>query len=122
MPIIKTDRKKLTQIIHNLFENALKFSQAGNEILLAAQHTDTEVEIFVKDNGCGIPKQELSRIFEKFHQINRQPGNGERGTGLGLAITAKLVSILKGTISVDSEVGEGTCVKVTLPIQFELMP
>ncbi len=122
IPIIKTDRKKLTQIIHNLFENALKFSQAGNEILLSAQHTDTEVEIFVKDDGCGIAKQELSRIFEKFHQINRQPGTGERGTGLGLAITAKLVSILKGTISVDSELGEGTCVKVTLPIHFELMP
>lgn len=113
---IITDKTKLTQILINLVSNANKFTEIGGNITVTIipQHTN-HLEITVKDNGVGISKEHLSRLFDAFYQV--QESLTKSGSGLGLAICKKLVSLLNGNITVESEKGKGST--FTVVIQYE---
>ncbi len=119
LPLIYADREKLEQILINLVGNAIKFTPEGGEISVSAtppgEEEDT-VAISVRDSGIGIPKDQLDRIFEKFHQVEGSLHRSSTGTGLGLAITKGLVEAHHGKIWVESEVGKGSIFIFTLRI------
>jgi signal transduction histidine kinase len=115
---IKGDPDRLKQILTNLSENAIKFTDCGS-VTIKAERTDRlHWTISVIDTGSGIPAEAQSRIFEAYWQLNSTSKSGSnRGVGLGLSIVKQVVQLMKGSISVTSKVGEGTTFVVTLPIE-----
>jgi signal transduction histidine kinase len=115
LPTLNTDREKLRQILLNLLDNAVKFTDSG-EIKIAALRQKGSLKLVVSDTGIGIEKEELKQIFKEFHRGHSSNIKKYRGTGLGLAIAKKFVTLLGGDISVQSEVGKGSVFTVTLPL------
>ncbi len=109
------DQDKVTQVFTNLINNAIKFTIEKGRISVTIKDKDKEVECSVNDTGIGIPGDELDKVFDKFHQLGRVSGAGEKGTGLGLAITKKLIGLHNGRIWVESELGKGSKFTFTLP-------
>lgn len=107
-----TDRMRLTQIITNLLNNAIKHTEKGF-IRFGYDILETEIDFFVEDTGEGIPEDKLESIFSRFVQLS----DWSKGVGLGLAICKGLISKMGGTIAVTSQVGEGSVFHVTLPIR-----
>ncbi|SEF68935.1 two-component system, OmpR family, phosphate regulon sensor histidine kinase PhoR [Caloramator fervidus] len=114
--IIYGDRDKFKQMMINLIDNAIKYTNEGGKVLLKALKLDKQVEIYVIDNGIGIPKEHLPRLFERFYRVDKARSRSLGGTGLGLAIVKHIVNLMKGKIDVYSEVGEGTTFKITFPL------
>ena len=105
----------MVQVLTNLIGNAIKYTQAGGHIIVETGMRNGGVEIAVKDNGMGIPQDELPHIFDRFYQVDKSRGPA-RGTGLGLAITQEIVQGHGGTIQIFSDgVNRGTMVTVWLP-------
>ena len=117
IPALNTDREKLRQIILNLLDNAVKFTERG-EIRISAWQQNGSLTLVVSDTGIGIEKKDLDQIFEKFHQGDLSSSKKYRGTGLGLAIVKNFVNLLGGEITVESEVGKGSVFTVTLPMDY----
>ncbi|WP_440999433.1 sensor histidine kinase [Fodinibius sp. SL11] len=118
LPINKeVDAHKFQQVLDNLISNSIKYSQLGSEITVGieVQNESSAITIFVKDEGQGIPKDELEDLFVPFAKISSKPTAGEKSTGLGLAIAKKIVEAHDGEIEVESEVGEGTTFFVNIP-------
>jgi signal transduction histidine kinase len=111
---IHADPDKVMEILTNLVDNAIKFTDAG-QITLSARPGGEKVECAVEDTGAGISTEDLPRVFGKFEQFSRAPGAGARGTGLGLAIVKRLVELHHGTIQVESQPKKGTRFLFTLP-------
>jgi len=111
---LSTDPAKLKVILKNLIGNAVKFSQEG-EIRVTAHEKHRGVEISVSDTGVGIPPEALSLIFEPFRQVDGSEARQYGGSGLGLHIVKRLVELLGGQVTVESEVGRGTTFRVWLP-------
>ncbi|MFH1568593.1 MAG: HAMP domain-containing sensor histidine kinase [Gemmatimonadota bacterium] len=107
LPTVTTDAGRVRQVVMNLLGNAVKFTEAG-KVTVSLRIADRGCELSVADTGVGIPAEDLSHIFEEFRQVERQVGEKTEGTGLGLAIAKKCVEMLGGTISAESEVGEGS--------------
>ncbi|MFD0961796.1 cell wall metabolism sensor histidine kinase WalK [Paenibacillus chungangensis] len=123
-PGLKTawvDRDQIDQVLDNLLSNAIKYTLDGGTIkLTASKSTDgTELEISVKDTGIGIPKKDLARIFDRFYRVDKARSRNMGGTGLGLSIAREIVKAHGGTISLQSELNEGTTVTFTLPLLQE---
>jgi signal transduction histidine kinase/HAMP domain-containing protein len=118
IPVLNTDREKLRQIVLNLLDNAVKFTERA-EIKIAASQQNGSVTLAVSDSGIGIPKEELNKIFEEFQRGDAFGTKNYRGTGLGLAIVKQFVNLLGGEIAVESEVGKGSVFTVTLPFDRE---
>ncbi len=118
LPSVVGDKDKIKQVLINLLSNALKFTQAGGHVTIAARLAQDQgkVEVSVRDTGCGIPEAELPRLFERFHQIDtiNQRTQNIVGTGLGLAISKKIIDAHGEHIRVESEVGVGTAFVFTL--------
>ena len=110
--IITTDPLRLKQVINNLINNAIKFTSKGAVTLGYKQNND-QVSIFVKDTGSGIDEDKINRIFERFYKGD----NFFQGTVLGLAIRHTIIEHLKGTITVTSKVGEGSCFTIQHPVK-----
>ncbi len=110
------DPDRLLAIVHNLLTNALKFTPSGGQVTLLAHSLahQKQLEIKVADTGIGISTDELTKIFDRFYQVDHQTNTG--GTGIGLALTKELVAAMSGQISVESEVGKGTIFTVRLPV------
>ena len=116
LPPVNGDADRLTQALVNLVSNAIKFSPAGSTVQIAARITRLGVAIGVTDQGRGIAPEDISRLFQKFRQLD-QPGTRRTGgTGLGLAITKGIVEEHGGTVVVDSLPGTGTTFTFTLPV------
>jgi len=116
LPILRTDRGKLQQILINLINNAFQALSDGCKLdIRAALKQEDLVSISIADNGCGISEENLKHIFEPFFTTKQ----GSQGTGLGLAIIHGIVTKLHGTISVESKENKGTCFTVTLPLVAE---
>ncbi|MFZ0133335.1 MAG: ATP-binding protein [Desulfobacterales bacterium] len=114
IPIVESDRGKLEQIFLNIINNAFAAMCEGGHLSIAVNRAGPEaVEIKFRDDGCGIPREDLQRIFEPFFSTK----TGQGGTGLGLSITYNLAREIGGHINVDSEMGQGTCFTVTLPVK-----
>jgi signal transduction histidine kinase len=114
LPAVLADQDRVVQVLTNLLSNALKFSPAGEEVVLRARRHDSAVCFEVKDNGPGIPPEFRSKLFTQFAQADRARREQE-GTGLGLAICRALVLKHEGEIWVESEPGHGASFFFTLP-------
>lgn len=119
LPPVHADADRLRQVVVNLLSNATKYSPGGGEILVGARSEGTLVRMWVTDCGLGIPREELPKLFKKFHRIERQETRGIKGTGLGLALVKQIIDAHQGTISVESEVGKGSTFFLTLPCAAE---
>ena len=113
-PQLKGDARRVEQVLLNLLSNAVKFTEKG-QITLKAHEGPTEVRIEVIDTGIGIQKKDLETLFQAFHQIDTGLTRKYEGTGLGLSISKHLVSLMGGTMEVDSCWGQGTTFTFTLP-------
>jgi len=109
------DERKIKQILLNLLSNAVKFTPEGGRISITANKTDNGAEISVSDTGIGIPPAELPTIFEEFRQVGGDYAHKKEGTGLGLTLAKKFVELHGGRIWVESEVGNGSTFRFTLP-------
>ena len=115
-PVFMSDRDKLEQVIINIISNALKYTSAGGKIEVFTGRIYNEMYIKVTDNGIGIPRENLSRIFERFYRVDKARSRDTGGTGLGLAIAKQIIDNMGGKISISSVYGKGTEVIITLPI------
>jgi histidine kinase len=113
------DRDRLTQILTNLLKNAVKFTRERSRIALACRRVDSFVEFSVRDEGPGIPQEELAQLFGKFVQLDSSLVRRVGGTGLGLYISKNLVEAMGGRIWVESKLGEGSVFKFTVPVKAE---
>ena len=110
------DRDQIDQVLDNLVSNAIKYTLDGGRIEIAARKVDGGfIAISVKDTGIGIPKKDLGRIFDRFYRVDKARSRNMGGTGLGLSIAREIVKAHGGSISLDSELNEGTTVTVMLP-------
>ncbi|MCR8634851.1 cell wall metabolism sensor histidine kinase WalK [Paenibacillus radicis (ex Xue et al. 2023)] len=113
---IVLDRDRIDQVLDNLVSNAIKYTADSGLISIGAHRAEPQLlEISVQDNGMGIPKKDLSRIFERFYRVDKARSRSMGGTGLGLSIAREIVRAHGGTIMLESELGQGTKVTFTLP-------
>jgi len=113
--MIRADRDKIEQVFVNLIDNAIKYTKAAGRIRVCLAQQDKEVVVTVEDNGIGIPKEHIDRVFERFYRVDRARSRQLGGTGLGLGIAKHIVLAHKGEIRIESDVSKGTKVFVTLP-------
>ncbi len=113
---IYADKSKLNQVIYNLMENAVKYTQAGGQIKVTLQRQGRDARLTVTDNGPGIPKENMSHIFDRFYRVDKARSREKGGTGLGLSIVHQLVLLHGGAIRVESEEGKGASFIVELPL------
>jgi len=114
-PIILNDRIRLRQVVINLISNAIKFTEVGTVRVTVQDLAADNLILSVQDTGIGIAKKDVHHIFEAFRQVDQSLAKSFPGTGLGLAITDLLVDSMHGSISVDSQVGQGSTFRVTFP-------
>ena len=112
---VYTDPARLSQVINNLVNNAIKFTSEGNIRIGYRPAPSENVKIFVEDTGTGMPKEVLEHIFDRFYKGDAF----KQGTGLGLAICKTIVKRFEGKIEVVSIAGKGTCFTITLPLKIE---
>ena len=106
---VQADRNYLEQILINLLDNAIKYTPEGGKVIVSAIEKDSkEIEFSVEDNGIGIPKEDLSRIFERFYRVDKGRSKELGGTGLGLSIVKHLVQAHGGRVWVESQMGKGS--------------
>ena len=118
LPEVKIDAERISQVMENLIGNALKFSAAGSKVVINSSCVNDGrkwIEVSVSDSGCGIPKENLEKIFDKFERIDRGKET-PRGTGLGLSITKYIIADHGGAIWAQSEPGKGSTFLFTLPV------
>jgi len=113
---IYADKSKLNQVIYNLMENAVKYTQASGVIRVTLQRQGRNAIFTVSDNGPGIPKENLPHIFDRFYRVDKARSREKGGTGLGLSIVHQLVLLHGGAINVESEEGRGATFIVELPL------
>lgn len=106
----------LEQAVVNLIDNAIKYSETDAEIAITAKAVDNELQIAVRDRGCGIAKEHLPRVFERFYRVDKARSRKLGGTGLGLSIVKHIAQSHKGTVTVESRLGEGSTFTIHLPI------
>ncbi|MBQ1504185.1 MAG: HAMP domain-containing protein [Oscillospiraceae bacterium] len=117
LPSIEGDRERIEQVVVNIVSNSIKYTPNGGQIVMTASNIENGVRISVQDNGIGIPKEDLPRLFERFYRVDKARSRERGGTGLGLAIAQEIVKLHGGTIEVESEFGKGTKMTVTLPLK-----
>jgi len=117
LPKVWMDPGRIDQVINNLITNAIKFSMPKSRIVLRAVLSEGAVAISVTDQGQGIPREEISKMFQYFGRTNVLPTAGEKSTGLGLAIAKRMVEAHGGKIGVESEPGKGSTFTFTLPLK-----
>ncbi|HOY08457.1 MAG TPA: hybrid sensor histidine kinase/response regulator [Candidatus Omnitrophota bacterium] len=111
---VYADRNLLIQVLTNLIGNSLKFTEKG-DIKIVLKEEPYFIECRVADTGCGIPEDELSRVFDRFHQVGARVGDHPKGTGLGLSICKEIIGLHKGSIWAESAFQKGTAVIFTIP-------
>jgi len=119
--ILQGDESKIESVISNIVNNAIKFTPEGGRISVSAHYRGDELFFKVSDTGVGIPKESLTKIFDRFYRVYRE-GEQVQGTGLGLAIVKEIVQMHGGRIDVESEVGKGTTFTVVLPFVGQMQP
>ncbi len=117
---VKADYNRLKQVLLNLIDNAIKYSEADTPVIVKLNQQGEEAIIQVCDKGYGIPLQHQSRIFERFYRVDETRNRSTGGSGLGLSIVKTLVESMGGSVSVRSRLGEGSVFTITLPTSQSL--
>ena len=117
---IEIDTDKMTQVIDNILNNAIKYSPDGGKITVSMKTTDDQMILSISDQGLGIPKQDLPKIFDRFYRVDRARSRAQGGTGLGLAIAKEIIKQHNGFIWAKSEYGKGSTFTIVLPYDKEL--
>ena len=112
---IEIDTDKMTQVIDNILNNAIKYSPDGGKITVSMKTTDDQMILSISDQGLGIPKEDLPKIFDRFYRVDRARSRAQGGTGLGLAIAKEIIKQHKGFIWAKSEYGKGSTFTIVLP-------
>ena len=112
---IRADEQRLREVFDNLLDNAVKYSDKGGAIRLAADRRDGEIVLSVSDKGVGIGHEDLPRIFERFYRADKARSRELGGTGLGLSIVKHIAQLHSGRVEAESEPGKGTTISVILP-------
>lgn len=112
--IVNADRRKIEQVLYNLLDNAIKFSPNDSQIIIETREHNEKVFISVKDNGIGIPKKDMNKVWERFYKSDLSRGKDKRGTGLGLAIVKEIIQAHSENINIVSTEGVGTEVTFSL--------
>ena len=112
---IEIDTDKMTQVIDNILNNAIKYSPDGGKITVTMKTTDDQMILSISDQGLGIPKQDLPRIFDRFYRVDRARSRAQGGTGLGLAIAKEIIKQHNGFIWAKSIYGKGSTFTIVLP-------
>ena len=112
---IEIDTDKMTQVIDNILNNAIKYSPDGGKITVTMKTTDDQMILSISDQGLGIPKQDLPRIFDRFYRVDRARSRAQGGTGLGLSIAKEIIKQHNGFIWAKSEYGKGSTFTIVLP-------
>ncbi|HEY0810859.1 MAG TPA: ATP-binding protein [Longimicrobiales bacterium] len=118
--MVLADPGGLRQILSNLFDNAIRYTPGGGQVNVVINGREDFVNVEVKDNGSGIPRESLPRIFERFYRVDAARSRGEGGTGLGLSIVKHLAESMSGDVSAESELGRGTTIRIRLPAAPQL--
>lgn len=118
LPKICADRDRIEQVIINIISNSVKYTGDNGVIQVFAGFLYNEIYIKIKDNGIGIPKEDLPKVFERFYRVDKARSREKGGTGLGLSIAYEIIKLHGGTISIDSVRGEGTEVIIKLPVNM----
>ena len=116
---IQSNKYSLTRIFINIIDNSIKYSPEGETIEVKVNYNEEKVVVTVSDNGRGISKEDMPRIFERFYRVDKSRTRKEKGTGLGLAIVKHLTKSIGGEIDLKSELGKGTDFSIILPITYE---
>jgi two-component system phosphate regulon sensor histidine kinase PhoR len=117
LPPVSADTVRLRQVFDNLLDNALKYTPAQSFIAIRVATVSAEAEVRIIDNGPGIPARDLPHIFERFYRVDKGRSREKGGTGLGLSIVKHIVLLHGGRVWAESEVGQGTTIVLTLPLQ-----
>ncbi|WP_042354556.1 cell wall metabolism sensor histidine kinase WalK [Bacillus rubiinfantis] len=112
---VEIDEDKMTQVLYNIISNALKYSPEGGIVTFSIKERDNEIIVSVSDQGVGIPKDSIGKIFDRFYRVDKARTRKLGGTGLGLAIAKEMVKAHAGNIWADSKEGEGTTISFSLP-------
>lgn len=116
LPHLRADETRLQELIYNLLDNAVKYSEAGGTVFLRAEPEGELVRISVADQGPGIPPDDLPRIFERFYRADKSRSGEQPGTGLGLSIVKHIAQLHGGSVDAQSKFGNGTTISVLLPV------
>jgi two-component system phosphate regulon sensor histidine kinase PhoR len=116
LPELLIDPLKISQVLGNLLDNALKYTPKGTRIAVTAKREGAEIEVTVRDNGTGIPAEDLPHIFERFYRVDKGRSREKGGTGLGLSIVKHIVQLHGGRVRVESTLGQGTAFHFNLPV------
>ncbi|MFP4697962.1 MAG: sensor histidine kinase [Eubacteriales bacterium] len=109
------DPERIEQVIKNIISNAVKYSPDGAEIIIQVFKEDNYINVAIKDTGMGISKDDADRIFDRFYRVDKARSREMGGTGLGLAIAKEIMEYHGGSITVESELGKGTCFYLKFP-------
>lgn len=115
-PLVQADPDMIYQVLINLIDNAVSYTQSGGEIKISASAGRDEVKVDVQDNGIGIPAESLPRVFERFYRVDKARSREQGGTGLGLSIVKHIIDAHHGSVQVESEVGVGSTFSFVLPL------
>ncbi|HSK88903.1 MAG TPA: ATP-binding protein, partial [Anaerolineales bacterium] len=119
---IEVDPGRMTQVLTNILDNALRHTPAGGKIILSAREAEDQVELAIRDSGAGLTKEDLERIFDRFYRADtarQRDGAVQGGSGLGLAIAKSIVQAHGGQVRAESGSGNGLKVIITLPARLE---
>jgi two-component system sensor histidine kinase VicK len=116
---VEIDPDKLTQVIDNIISNALKYSPEGGKVRFGMTVEEGFLLIQISDEGMGIPKENVDRIFDRFYRVDRARSREMGGTGLGLAISKEMINAHGGVIWAESKYGKGTTIFFTLPFEMD---
>lgn len=114
---LRADGTRLEEVLHNLLDNAVKFSRENGQIHLRAMFRGSDMVLSVADSGLGVGKEHLPRIFERFYRADKARSRELGGTGLGLAIVKHIAQLHGGRVEAESELGKGTTIRVVLPVE-----
>ena len=116
---VKADMGKIQQVLYNLLDNAIKFSNRDSEIRISTTEKHRKVFVSVKDFGIGIPKESIGQVFDRFYKTDSSRGKDKKGTGLGLSIAREIIRAHNENINVTSTEGEGTEFTFSLPVEYD---
>ncbi len=117
IPPVNIDYHRISQVFHNLLENAIKYTPSGGKIVVSAAQQGRSIRVNVTDNGEGIPAEDLPNMFERFYRVDKSRTRQAGGSGLGLTIAKRLIESHGGSIGVQSQLGKGSCFWFTIPVE-----